>query len=118
MSARPNDHDQPTKPDAQSADVPKDLKVQLKEQKLTILWANGRTSVYPLGKLRGLCPCATCRSEREQASNNPLAILKSDPSDLRVTTARLIGNYAIQFDWSDGHNAGMFEFGFLRTLDA
>jgi DUF971 family protein len=114
MNARPVD--QPTTPDPRGDAVPKDLKVQLKEQRLTILWGEGRTSEYPLGKLRALCPCATCRGEREKASANPLAILKTDPTTLRVTTARLIGNYAIQFDWSDGHNAGMFDYRFLRGL--
>lgn len=108
--------EQPAMPNPQSDAIPKDLKVQLKEQKLTILWGDGRTSEYALGKLRALCPCATCRGEREKASSNPLAILKTDPSTLRVTTARLIGNYAIQFDWSDGHNAGMFDYRFLRAL--
>jgi len=104
--------------DAPDSDVPKDLKLQIAEQKLTILWSDGKTSVYPLAKLRTLCPCATCRGEREQASSNPLKILKSDPASLRVTTARLVGHYAIQFDWSDGHNAGMFDFRFLRALDS
>ncbi len=114
MSTQPTDQSKDA--ETKTEDIPKDLKVQLKEQKLTILWADGRTSEYALGKLRALCPCATCRGQRDEASANPLAILKADPSNLRVTTARLIGNYAIQFDWSDGHNAGMFDFRFLRTL--
>ena len=30
--------------------------------------------------------------------------------------AKLVGNYAIQFTWSDGHNTGIFDFRFLRSL--
>jgi len=93
-----------------------DLKVQLKEQKLTVTWANGQTNEFSLAKLRSVCPCAACRGEREASSANPLAILKSDPTGVRVTGARLMGNYAIQFDWSDGHNTGIFDFRFLREL--
>lgn len=39
-----------------------------------------------------------------------------DLSGVRVLTARLVGAYAIQFDWSDGHNTGIFDFRFLRSL--
>lgn len=96
--------------------IPKDLKVKTAEQQLVIEWKDGKRSEYALAQLRRQCPCATCRTEREQQRSNPLQILKSDPTGVRVTTARLVGNYAIQFDWSDGHNTGIFEFRFLRSL--
>lgn len=97
--------------------TPKDLKVALAEQRLIIDWNDGSRSEFSLARLRRLCPCATCRTEREQQDDNPLRILKSDPSGVRVTSAGLIGRYAIQFHWSDGHSAGIFEFRFLRSLD-
>jgi DUF971 family protein len=31
--------------------------------------------------------------------------------------AELVGNYAIRFRWSDGHDTGIFDFRFLRSLD-
>ncbi|MCH7721653.1 MAG: DUF971 domain-containing protein, partial [Planctomycetes bacterium] len=72
------------------------------------------------------CPCATCRTECEQRSESPteqrsgspmsLTILKTDPRNLRATGAQLVGRYAIQFEWSDGHNTGIFDFRFLRSL--
>ena len=96
--------------------TPKDLKVQLKEQRLVVEWHDGGRSEYALDELRRVCPCASCRTEREAKDANPLRILKSDPTGVRVTSARLVGNYAIQFDWSDGHNTGIFEFRFLREL--
>lgn len=98
------------------AETPRDLKVQLKEQRLLVEWADGSASEFSLAELRRRCPCATCRAERETATENPLRILKSDPTDLRVTEASLVGRYAIQFRWSDGHNTGIFDFRFLRSL--
>jgi DUF971 family protein len=86
----------------------------LKEQRLVIDWQDGRRSEFALSQLRRLCPCATCRTGRESSRNNPLQVLKADPTGLRVTSARLVGNYAIQFYWSDGHNTGIFDFRFLR----
>jgi DUF971 family protein len=101
---------------ADDAAVPKDLRVKLSEQRLYIDWKDGRSSVFSLGELRRVCPCAACRTEREQQTANPLRILKADPSGLRVVNARLVGHYAIQLEWSDGHNTGLFDFRFLRSL--
>ena len=99
------------------ATTPKDLKVRIKEQRLIVDWMDGRRSEFSLDALRRDCPCATCRTEREQQTDNPLKILKADPTSIRVTHAELVGNYAIQFTWSDGHNSGIFDFRYLRTLD-
>ena len=96
--------------------APRDLKVKLAEQELIIDWKDGRRSRLQLGKLRRLCPCATCRTEREEQAANPLKILRADPTGLRVVNARLVGAYAIQFEWSDGHNTGIYDFRFLRSL--
>ncbi|MEK6797467.1 MAG: DUF971 domain-containing protein [Planctomycetota bacterium] len=96
--------------------TPKDLKVKISEQRLLIEWQDGGRSELAFAQLRRDCPCASCRTERESQSNNPLRILKSDPAGVRVTNARLVGNYAIQFFWSDGHSTGIFDFRFLRSL--
>lgn len=99
-----------------AACTPKDLKVQIKEQRLIVEWSDGKRSEFALAELRRQCPCAACRTERETQDANPLRILKSDPTGLRVVTAQLVGRYAIQFTWSDGHNTGIFDFRFLRSL--
>lgn len=95
---------------------PADLKVKISEQRLIVDWQDGVRSEFDLAHLRRVCPCATCRTEREAQGNNPLKILKSDPAGVRVTGAELVGNYAIQFRWSDGHDTGIFDFRFLRRL--
>ncbi len=99
-----------------AASSPKDLKVQIKAQRLMIEWADGSHVDYALDDLRRQCPCASCRSDREEAAANPLRILKFDPAGVRVTSADLVGNYAIKFRWSDGHDTGIFDFRFLREL--
>lgn len=97
--------------------TPLNLKVLLAEQRLFIQWKDGWNSAYELPNLRRLCPCASCRTEREQQQSNPLRILKFDPAGIRVVAAELVGNYAIQFQWSDGHKSGIFDFRFLRAID-
>ena len=96
--------------------TPSDLKVKLAEQKLFVDWKDGRHSEFSLNELRRICPCAACRTERDNQGANPLRILKADPTGVRVVSAKLVGAYAIQFDWSDGHNTGIFDFRFLRSL--
>lgn len=96
--------------------TPKDLKLKLAEQALHVEWRDGVSSRFALPQLRRVCPCATCRTERDASSGNPLTILKSDPSGIRATSAQLVGNYAIQLFWSDGHQTGIYEFRFLRSL--
>lgn len=117
MPGRPQSESNPGDPSPAVAETPVDLKVKIAEQRLTIDWSDGRKSEFELALLRKHCPCATCRTEREEADANPLRILKFDPSGVRVTSAKLVGNYAIQFNWSDGHNTGIFDFRFLRSLD-
>jgi len=116
VSATPAPSSQRGAPDNSVA--PKDLKVKIAEQLLFIEWRDGKHSELSLAQLRRVCPCATCRTEREQQGSNPLRILKADPTGVRVVTARLVGTYAIQFDWSDGHNTGIYDFRFLRSLGA
>ena len=94
---------------------PAGLDLDLPGQKLCVAWADGLTSTFPLGLLRRHCPCATCRADREKSS--PLPILSARQSgDVKVTGGAMVGNYAIQFDWSDGHNTGIYDFRLLRTL--
>lgn len=99
------------------SNAPRDLKVKIKEQLLLIDWKDGSQSNFPMDALRKVCPCAQCKTEREKRSDNPLNILKFDPAGIRVTAANLVGNYAIQLHWSDGHNTGIFDFRFLKELD-
>jgi len=99
-----------------AASSPKDLKVQIKAQRLLIEWNDGVRSEFSLDDLRRQCPCASCRTDREEAASNPLRILKSNPTGVRVTSAELVGNYAIKLRWSDGHDTGIFDFRFLREL--
>jgi DUF971 family protein len=100
-----------------AATTPRDLKVRLKDQKLVIDWSDGGQSEFDMNMLRRQCPCAGCRTEREQQRSNPLQILRKDPTGVRVVNARLVGNYAVQLVWSDGHDTGIFDFRFLRQLN-
>lgn len=115
----PEDNATPTNERPYNASTtPKDLKVKIKEQLLLVDWSDGTNSEFSLDWLRQHCPCALCREERGKRDDNPLRILKFDPTKVRVTSAQLVGTYAIKFVWSDGHDTGIFDFRYLRELEA
>lgn len=95
----------------------RNIEVDMKGREVRITWADGQHSVYSLDYLRQICPCALCNEQRR--NQDPLRILK--PEQI-VTTAELrlerpvemVGNYALQFFWGDGHNVGLYSFEFLR----
>ena len=99
--------------------TPLDINLSLKDQTLAITWQDGGRSEFQLGRLRRVCPCATCRKDRDKPSTS-LAILKmpAGGGKIEVIDAELMGHYAINLKWSDGHNSGIYDYKYLRTLDA
>ena len=89
-------------------------------RQLRIRWADGHNSVLPLVLLRQNCPCATCRTERDERARNPLRIVQvpADERDLiTASDAQLVGRYALRIVWKDGHETGIYDFATLRRLD-
>lgn len=97
---------------------PSDVKLS-KSEGLTIVWADGSTSFYPIDLLRRMSPSADNRHLREQLDENPLMVLPKDVSAGPVTAvdAQLMGAYAIKISFSDGHDTGIFSWDYLREID-
>ena len=94
-----------------------------KDERLTVRWADGTTSVYPITLLRTMCPCAMCRQVRQEkeaapASKMPrLQILPGNfAAPITALSAELVGNYALQIEWSDQHGSGIYSFEYLRSI--
>jgi len=96
--------------------IPTKIKLAAGNNTLAIHWSDGHESAYPYRYLRSKCPCATCGEEApvaEQAVGG-LPILGQKP--LHPERAELVGRYALQIYWSDGHSSGIYAFPYLRTL--
>jgi DUF971 family protein len=78
-------------------------------RRVILVWDDGHTSVYPLDYLRSWCPCAGCQGHAVQSRY-------LDLKDPELTHLEAVGNYAIAFTWSDGHDTGIFTFRLLRGL--
>ncbi|MBI3962119.1 MAG: DUF971 domain-containing protein [Deinococcus sp.] len=78
-----------------------------------IRWNDGHESVYLACDLRLACPCATCVEEMTgRKIVNPLSV----PANVHPLGISLVGRYAIQIQWSDGHSTGIYTFENLRRL--
>ena len=80
---------------------------------LSLLWQDGHRDDLDVRDLRLACRCALCV---EEMSGRPLLdpqTVRADVSPRQITS---IGHYAIQFDWNDGHNSGIYSFNDLRDL--
>jgi len=83
------------------------------EGKLEITWADGHVSGYPAHYLRQHCPCAACVDEWTGEKRLAPGII---PTDLRMMSVEIVGQYALTFAWSDGHWTGIYSFQSLRAL--
>jgi DUF971 family protein len=82
-------------------------------RELRIEWRDGHGTVYDFTTLRWLCPCAFCRGEAGQPG-----WLDSEPTltdeQVTLTDVSMVGQYAIQPIWADGHGTGFYTFEHLR----
>ena len=91
-----------------------------------VTWADEHVSVYSIVYLRKACPCAQCRgahdepplSTKPKKKFNVLTDKQAQTAHIpaRVIRAYPIGNYALGFDWSDGHNEGIYSYEMLREI--
>ena len=67
--------------------------------------------------LRENCPCAGCSGEEvllykyTPVNKEPLT-----EDSFMLEKAEIVGNYAIQLKWKDGHDTGLYNWQFLREL--
>lgn len=87
--------------------------VDIEGSSISILWDDGRRCVYPHRMLRLRCPCASCVDEM---TGRPRLDPDTVPEDVRAVDHMPVGNYAIQFLWSDAHYTGIYTFRFLRAI--
>ncbi len=91
-----------------------------RERGLTVHWAGGERTFYPIAWLRRMSPSAEQRALREEMARNPLTVLPTQPggnAPLSAVDAELIGNYAIRLSFSDGHDTGIYSWTYLKSID-
>lgn len=99
--------------------LPAGITLNKTESVLEIRWTDGADCTYPLSHLREACPCVECRGGHERMGReyDPDDLLKLTPRrSYTITDVQLIGNYALQPIWDDGHQTGLYTWEYLRKL--
>jgi DUF971 family protein len=92
-------------------------RIEVIGQELALAWNDGRESFVALEKLRRACPCAACGGEPDVMGNVDRPHVSYGPHSFELRDFRLVGGYALQPVWNDGHDTGLYTFRQLRSLD-
>lgn len=87
--------------------------IEESDSELTIKWSDDTETRYNAANLRRSCPCASCINEwtGEKILNDEAV---ADVLSFRHIS--IVGRYALNFHFSDGHDTGIFSFALLREL--
>ena len=80
---------------------------------LLVRWDDGKESKLAPKWLRARCPCAECV---EEWSGKRVVGDAQVREDVRPRGMHQVGRYAMQIEWSDGHNSGIYSWEYLLKL--
>ncbi len=94
-------------------DGPTGIELKRAEGILEITWSNETPRRHRVRQLRSACGCAGCVDERTGVRTLDVAAV---PDDIGITNMELVGNYAVKFVFSDGHNTGIYSWDRLYQM--
>jgi DUF971 family protein len=97
-------------------DMPIPTDVQVIGTEIAIHWSDGRESYYPADHLRAASPSAENQGEPDVFGRMHGGEAPRSHAGVTVLGWEKIGNYALRFDFSDGHRTGLYSFEYLRRL--
>lgn len=83
---------------------------------LAISWSDGIESYLDLQFLRRACPCAACGGEPDVLGNILRPEVNYSDDSFELAGFQIVGGYAVQPIWRDGHNTGIYSFQYLRRI--
>jgi len=97
---------------AKNADIEPE-KVKLADGNVDIQWKDGSFSKLSAVDLRLACPCASCIDEN---TGKPLLDPLSVSLDIIIQGQRPVGRYGLAFNFSDGHNTGIYKLTKMKEM--
>lgn len=92
--------------------------VQMIGSEIAIRWADGGESFFELKKLRKACPCAVCAGEGDALGHIHKPEVTLTEKSFLLRKWEMVGGYAFQPIWADGHQTGLYSFRYLKELEA
>lgn len=94
---------------------PKSIKVE--KEVISVLWKDSNESKIQLRYLREECPCAGCKGETILLhSYRPPKLPIAHPDMYTIKNLKMVGEYALQIWWKDGHDTGIYTWEYLKQL--
>jgi DUF971 family protein len=90
--------------------------VQQIGDELAVSWNDSTESFIKLETLRRACPCAACGGEPDVLGDVSQPHVTYTDKSFQLTGFDLVGGYALQPRWADGHSTGIYSFTYLRRL--
>ena len=87
-------------------------------KELSIAWSDGKESYIPLETLRRACPCANCQGEPDARGVVIRPEVSYRENSFELLRWEVVGGYALEFFWKDGHSTGIYSYDYLRGLDS
>ncbi len=87
---------------------PNEIKLHRKSRLLEISFSNGKTFQFPCEFLRVYSPSAEVRGHSPGQE-----VLQTGKKEVNINHIEPVGNYAIQLNFSDGHNTGLYSWDLL-----
>lgn len=82
---------------------------------LAVEWDDGHKGRHMLTSLRKYCPCAACKADAEDENRTSLLPVLT-PGQYELEGVEVVGNYALQLIWRDGHRTGIYTYDYLRQI--
>jgi DUF971 family protein len=92
------------------------LDVQLIGSEVAIRWSDGGESFITFATLRANSPSAEVRGEQDIFGTKYGGEAPRSHVGVEVLGWERVGNYALRFDFSDGHRTGLYTYPLLRQL--
>lgn len=96
----------------------KPANIQLIGTEVAIAWDDGSESYFAGEALRAASPSAETQGERDILGVTHGGSAQRRFPGVTVTGWQFVGNYAVRFDFSDGHRTGLYSFDYLQRLAA
>ncbi|HNC23134.1 MAG TPA: DUF971 domain-containing protein [Opitutaceae bacterium] len=94
------------------------VEIQLIGSEVAIRWDDGAETYYNPEKLRAASPSAETQGERDIFGHQYGGDGPKNFTGVEVVGWAKVGNYAVRFDFSDGHRTGLYTYDYLRKLGA
>jgi DUF971 family protein len=95
---------------AETGQVPSKITLAADRRSLHLDWGDGREDCATAAALR-----EACRSSRSVRARVDGRAVPAAP-DLTIVDVRPVGHYAVNLVFSDGHDRGIYPWGYLREI--